>query len=358
MHQDLQAIRIDESKMWVHALTGKGEAKVELKPNCRDEKYLRMVREMLSTHALGSPGGYPVYLRRWTRMGEMREESLQGLLLLGESEAVVAVANSPELNEEVARRVWWAMPEADIARRMLRQRKIVESDIGKELAAFLVDYLPFEAEANDIVESVRLILQPGLVDDAIAKSLWLRASRKSAYYVGFLLTRPNDLFEQNSESPVYRDVRATLAVSPENRYAKIILHLLSSSGQGFLKTLMNTMDRLTDQHVTVLFLKAVQNYFSAVADTNATYREFAEIEQAIDQLLEQNDSKDLQKMASLGEPYKQWLRSILALSYVGESLVDPIFSQTDAIGSVMRKRLVPVTEPIRKHIHQFLAQQD
>ena len=61
--QNLQAVRIDESKMIVYALTGRGEAKVPLNPTCRDEKYLRFVREMFSTHALGSPGGYPVFLR-------------------------------------------------------------------------------------------------------------------------------------------------------------------------------------------------------------------------------------------------------------------------------------------------------
>ena len=33
LHQDLQAIRIDESKMIVYGLSDKGEAKVDLKPN-------------------------------------------------------------------------------------------------------------------------------------------------------------------------------------------------------------------------------------------------------------------------------------------------------------------------------------
>ena len=206
INQDLQAIRIDESKMVVHALTGRGEAKVPLNPTCRDDKYLRYVREMFSTHALGSPGGYPVFLRRWTRMGQMREESLEGLLVLGEPEAVVAVANSPELNEEVARRAWWAMPEADIARRMLKKSQIAESAIGKELAAFLVEFLPFEMEANNIVETVRLVLQPGLVDKDTLHNLWSRGARKSAFYVGFLLAIPNDLPEQSPANSTYDNV--------------------------------------------------------------------------------------------------------------------------------------------------------
>lgn len=356
MHQNLQAIRIDESRMLVYALTEKGEAKVALKPNCRDEKYLRLVREMFSTHALGSPGGYPVYLRRWTRMGEMREGSLQGLLLLGESEAIVAVANSPQLNEEVARRVWWAMPDADIARRILRQPKISGSDIGKELAAFLVDYLPFESEANNIVESVRLVLQPGLVDEATVKSLWSRAGRKSAYYIGFLLATPNDLPEQSLESPLYKSVINELGTEGKNIFASLIVRLLSPEGQSFLNTLLNTMDRLSDQQVTVLFLKAVQNYFQELpVESQAGHRDFSNIEETVNQMINEPSSEDLKQVIAKGETYKSWIESMLVLSLVGESLVDPIFSQTDAVGSVMRKRLRPVTEPITGYIQRFLS---
>ncbi len=62
----IEAIRLDESRMTLFALSQKGEAKVKLNPNCRDDSYLRKVRETLSSHVLGSPGGYPVYLKRWT----------------------------------------------------------------------------------------------------------------------------------------------------------------------------------------------------------------------------------------------------------------------------------------------------
>jgi len=36
--QKPQAIRIDDSRMIVYALTEKGEAKVQLNPNCNEEK--------------------------------------------------------------------------------------------------------------------------------------------------------------------------------------------------------------------------------------------------------------------------------------------------------------------------------
>ncbi|RKZ63491.1 MAG: sulfur reduction protein DsrS, partial [Candidatus Parabeggiatoa sp. nov. 3] len=72
----VQAIRIDESKMIVYGLSERGEAKIQLHPNCRDEQYLRWVRELISGYILGSPGGYPVYLKRWARMGQTKDDSL------------------------------------------------------------------------------------------------------------------------------------------------------------------------------------------------------------------------------------------------------------------------------------------
>ena len=125
-----QAIRINESTMTVHALSGRGEAEIRLNPNCRDEQYVRRVRELLSGHVLGSPGGYPIYLKRWTRMGQMRSESLDQLLLLGEPEAVVAAVCAPGLTDEQARRAWWIMQDSENARRMLANPGIARGEMA------------------------------------------------------------------------------------------------------------------------------------------------------------------------------------------------------------------------------------
>ena len=355
--QDLQAIRIDESKMIVYALTGRGEAKVVLNPTCRDDKYLRIVREMFSTHALDSPGGYPVYLRRWTRMGQMREESLQGLLLLGEPEAVVAVANSSQLSEEVARRAWWAMPEADIARRLLKNPQIARCDLGKELAAFLVEFLPFETEAQQIVESVQLILQPGLIDESTRLSLWSRATRKTAFYVGFLLAIPNALPEPRSASVRHPDIQTNLELLADNNvYARLMIELLSAEGQTFLATIEKAMNKLGDQQVTVLLLKAVQDYFNDIpSSTDRNLREFNDINMAVKKMLDSPSDEGLKAVLDIGPEYRELLDAMLCLSCVSESLVDPVFSQTDAVGSVMRKHLRPVMQPISDCLQRLIG---
>ena len=110
---NVKAIRIDESRMEVFGLTDEGEVKVPLNPNSRHEQYLKRVREMISGHVMGSPGGYPVFLQRWTRMGQTRNENLAELLMLGDPEADVAVVHAPGLSPVLAERAWWAMPEAE-----------------------------------------------------------------------------------------------------------------------------------------------------------------------------------------------------------------------------------------------------
>src|SRR3989339_244711 len=104
---EIQAIRIDAANMTIYGLSPRGTASVKLHPSGRSEQYLRTARELLAGFAIGSPrgdGGYPVYLQRWTRMGQARDKGLDRLLLLGEPEAVTSVAYSNGLTDELARR--------------------------------------------------------------------------------------------------------------------------------------------------------------------------------------------------------------------------------------------------------------
>lgn len=356
LKQDLRAVRIDESAMVVHALTGRGEAKVQLNPNCRDDVYVRHIRELFSTHALGSPGGYPVFLKRWTRMGQMRDQNLDSLLVLGEPEAVIAVAHAGGLTEELAKRAWWVMPTAEVARKMLENSNVAGSDFGRELANFLIEFLPFESEGQHVVESVRLVLQPGLIDDATRQSLWKKALRKSAYYVGFLYAGPDTIPEAVPEHPRKDEYQSLLRefVEQGNPIAIQFVSLLSDRGQSYLLTIEKAIEKIADQEVMVSLLKAIQNDFrkSWPRGFEAAGGDYPEsIDQKVTELLsDPSGCAELQQLIS-GVPQLQTpLSAMLKLSLVGEPLVNPIFSQTDAVGSVMRKRLRPVTDWLLENV--------
>jgi hypothetical protein len=348
----VQAIRIDESKMIVYGLTSRGEAKIQLHPTCRDEQYLRQVRELISGHILGSPGGYPVYLKRWTRMGQTKDDSLEQLLMLGEPEAVVAVVHAPGLTTELARRAWWATPDSDNARSMLRNEIVAQSEFGKVLAEHLVEYLPFEEEAIDIIESIRLILQPGLIDEQTRQKIWLKGRTKNAYLVGFLWTQPEDLPNPLPARTDADQIQTDLAqlVAKENNIAKQLLKVTSGGGQTFIDTCERVLRKPSNQEVVNTLFDVIAGYFENIRPDNYDddMNILTLIERASDFCETCQDTSSVERREVLAVlPEKQdMVRAMLILSGLRYSVLRPIFSRTDAIGSLMRKKLAPVTGQI------------
>ena len=345
-----QAIRIDESTMTVHALADRGEARVALNPNCRGEVYLRRVRELLSGHVLGSPGGYPVYLRRWTRMGQARSDSLEQLLLLGESEAVVAVVHAAGLTDEIARRAWWAMPVAENARQMLTRQSVVRGAMGPQLAEFLIEHLPFEEEARDVIDSVRIVLQPGLVSEQTRLALWRKGLQKNAYYVGFLLAVPDDLPEREGARADLAGLEGRLSSLGDrgNPAAVALRRLLSGPGQTFLRTVAEVLRRPANQDVINLTFDAVAAYLAAVRPPGDPDADLDGVLVEVQALLD-GRAVGTAALAGVRELIEAMpglmpdLRAALVLSRLGYPIVRPIFSRTTAIGSLMRRKLEPVT---------------
>ncbi|HED18495.1 MAG TPA: sulfur reduction protein DsrS [Gammaproteobacteria bacterium] len=355
----LYAVRIDESSMTVYALSDQGEASVKLNPAGRDDPYLKAVRELLSSQVLGSPGGYPVFLRRWTRMGQARDNSLEQLLLLGEPEAIVAVVHAAGLTDEIARKAWWAMPVADNARRMLENACVVTGMMGAELAEFLVEYLPFETEHRAMLETVRLVLQPGLIADELRDKLWRSAKRKNSYYVGFMDAVPDALPEPGKPRPDWQalEVRLQPLVNDGNPVAAQLCRCLSDRGQVFLQTAEAVTRKPNNQDVVVELLKSVQNYFAPVCPNSDSGADIETIISDADALLDVPavcpTTEAVQNVLAAVPECRNDVRALLALAWVGEPLVNPIFARTDAIGSVMRKKIEPVMTPLLQQIEQL-----
>jgi len=355
--QPLQAVRIDESKMRVHALLDKGEACVHLNPTCKDEKYIRLVIQFLSTHYLGSPGGYPVFLRRWTRMGQARGDSLEKLLLIGEPEAVVAVVHAAGLTNELARRAWWTSANADNARQMLEKENVVNGDMGVELALFLIEFLPFEEQQKAIIDSVRLILQPGLIDDELREDIWSRGKRKNSYYVGFLQQTPNDLPIEIAPHDKWEKLSTELQseIKDGNEYAELLCQSLSSKGQAFMHAAELVLKKPNDQDVVVALLNAIGAYFKLIQIEDIHCRDMQLLSSHADEVYKKNN-ESAEKILLVDSSLQPQLKAILCLSMVSETLVNPIFGMTDAIGSVMRKKIEPIVKPLLGYLHLLQLQ--
>lgn len=346
-----QAIRIHESSMTLYGLSDKGEAQIKLNPNCRDDQYLKRVKELLSGHVLGSPGGYPVYLQRWTRMGQMRDESLEQLLLLGEPEAVVAAVCAAGLTDELARRAWWAMEDAENARQMLGKTAVVEGGMGHVLAEYLIEHLPFETEPAKMIETVRLVLQPGLIDETGREDLWKKAQRRNAYYVGFLAAASAPIPESVPAHALYSQHATELQRLAEagNRLADLLGLVLSGTGQAYLETLARVYKKPSNQDVINISLDVVADYFAAA-------RSEGRVDMTFDELVEEAEAwlarpeQELEQLLVLSGEFHPRLRAARILSGLSYGVVRPLFRDSTAIGSLMRRKLEPFSKALMDEV--------
>ncbi|MBT9612939.1 MAG: sulfur reduction protein DsrS [Burkholderiales bacterium] len=345
----VQAVRIDSNGMRVFGLTEKGEASVHLHPNCRQDQYLKLVKQSLAEHALDSPEGYPVYLRRWTRMGQLRDDNLSKLLLTGEEEAVVAVVHAPGLTNEIARRAWWIMPTIENARRMLEKEDVARGEMGKVLADFLVEHLPFEEDDLAIMDTVRALLWFDLVDPAAEKKLWARGKQHGAYFIGFLEQRPHRLPNPLPARADYAAIHALLApfISAGNPYAQQLDQLLSGPGQTFLATCEAAMQRPGTHEIVSALLNTYGKYLETIRTTEDKARSMEEIIGRAVTLIDDDAPAALTPLLSTLPQLKPDLIALLTLAGVDQWAAYTVLRRTTAVNALLRTKLEPVFEPIQ-----------
>ncbi len=345
-----QAIRIDESRMILHALSDKGEMEIPLNPTCRDEQYIKQIREMLSMHVLGSPSGYPQHI--WSRMGHLNSENLEDLLLLGEPEAVVAIAYSEELTDDLARKAWWALEDAENARQMLRNSDVVNGHMGKVLAAWLIEFLPFETEAEKIMDTVQLVLQPGLVEDTVKADLWKRARRKNAFYVGFLAALPDELPEPAAPAAAWERLQDGLrAMAQDNPLAARLHRLMSPAGQAWLATLDKVLEKPGTQDVVNRVLDVTAGYFASARPEGPADATIEELREEAENWVTDPGNALVRQILDMEPGLSHGLVAMRVLSGSGYGVVRPVFGKSDAIGTLMRRKLQPVLDPYREYIN-------
>ncbi|MCF6190128.1 MAG: hypothetical protein L3J51_06610 [Cocleimonas sp.] len=354
--QDLKAIRINEGTMTVHALTDQGEAKIVLNPTTRDDQYLKIVKELFSLKITGSPGGYPIFLKRWTRMGHA-DNTLEHMLLLGEPEAVVAVVHAPTISHDIGVRAWWALPTTEVAIRLMEHPEVSNGELGKELAAYLMEFLPFEEKQVSIVNMVRLCLQGDLITQDEKEKLWARAKRRNPFYVGFLHAETTQIPLNKACCKNYAEISKTLKplIKADNVYAQTLSSLLCENGQAWLETIKLSLNKPVDQDVVISLFIAIGNYFKLPLHTlRLDKRGTRSVELALEhsqQVCSKPDNEQLKALLeSLDEQYHPLVEAMLVLAQMGEHTLIPIFSGNESVGTVMRKRLLPLTTPLLEKV--------
>ncbi len=323
-----EAVRIDTSGPAVVALVGERELRVELHPQGREDAYLLAVRRLLASLVIGHPGGFPVFIRRWLRGGQRENLRTADLLRLGEPEAVLAAAASPNVDATVARRAWWAHPEPTVARALLGNPALAAAALRGELAAWLVEHLPFEQDDSAAMATVRLIAAPGLLDPEARRRLWRRGLQRPACLVGFLQAAPDDLPEPRPARalPVATATVLDAACAAGNPWAGRLARALGGRGQAFLVACDAILDEPQHRDIVSPLLNLLGDW-CRVGD--AARPELAGLE------------AELEALARLGASE--------------EALCYPVFSRSTASGSLLRDKLREPLQPLREAIATLLG---
>jgi hypothetical protein len=266
-------------------------------------------------------------------MGQTRLENLEKLLLLGEPEAVTAVVNAEGLPLDMAQRAWWCLQNPEIARHLLGKESLTGTRLAQELVDYLWEHLPFEEEPLTIAKTVALILDTKMAPSENILHLWERGQRKHPILAGFLLADPNN---HPQPSPANDAIRQEMESASDLN--GLLTYLSSTAGQTFLQTAIKTLDRVMDQDLTTEIFKQCQRRFS-LADKGPS---LSTIEEAQDHCANRFSDKI---------PY-----ACLLLSTINDSMLNPVFSRTDASGSVMRKKIKPLLDPIKAAMRSLLPQ--
>ncbi|MCK7491242.1 MAG: hypothetical protein MZW92_05635 [Comamonadaceae bacterium] len=274
------------------------------------------------------------------------------LLLLGEPEAVVAVAHAPGLTDELARRVWWTMPTMEIARCMLARDEVAQGPMGRVLADFLVEHMPFEESADANLETIRLVLGAGLADAATRAMLWSKGQRQPHYYIGFLEQMADDLPQDAPARDDHAPAALQALAADGNPFAILLSRCLSASGQTFLKAAAEALAKPATHRIVYDLFDVIGAYFESVRPRHAAANDVDAMAAAAESRggLDEAQRGHADALLAALPQFAPQLRAMLFLSQLSQDAADQVLTRTTAVGPLMRRKLEPVIAPIAAHI--------
>jgi len=242
---------------------------------------------------------------------------------------------------------------------MLERPAVAQGEMGKVLADYLVEFLPFEEDHYKIIETIRFLLHTGLVTEETRNRLWKKGRNKNAYYVGFLEQTPDTLpypLPSRHDWETLKDALDRL-IQKENPFAQQMYKTLSGPGQTFLNACEDVLRQPATQDVVNVLLNALGTYFRALAPSLIPVSnpvigsQICAAQELCTALGEGNNQYPaLQELLTALPQLKAETCALLALSSVSSAMVQPIFARTTAIGTLMRTKMEPVTGPILQQI--------
>ncbi len=322
------AIRIDTYKLVVVGLNkDKKEQTIHLNPTIDSDKYIQAVQKLLAGKVLGNMGAYPAYLKRWSRMGQVNSTNLVALLKIGNIEAVMAVANSKNLSAEMLDLVWWCATntdqQAEIGRFLLTRDFVISHTVGRQIANYLLEFLPFTDDTVQLIDTINLLLQKGLISQQAKEKLWQQGRRKPAFLVGFIERMQGNLPNTDGTFAFRSNTQELECVNSEQ-------------GQILLKTIAYILKKINQEHILYRTLEVLGVYLSHPMIRPSNQIEVLQTQaQTVSEALGLTDEK---------------IKARLLLAGVSEKLVVDTISAHGLAGSAIRKKLNTVLTPIQAAI--------
>ena len=134
----------------------------------------------------------------------------------------------------------------------------------------------------------------------------------------------------------------------------MLAKVLSAKGQATIKTIEDALKKPGNQDVVVSLLAAVSKYFETILPQQFARDDISTICTQAETLCCGDNDEIKHVIAALNgdaEKVKKYLSAMTILACLSVDLVNPIFARSDAIGTVMRKKIKPVTDPVLEQLH-------
>jgi hypothetical protein len=200
-----------------------------------------------------------------------------------------------------------------------------------------------------VIATIRLILQPRLIDPEARDRIFRLGTHRNVYHIGFLEALPDELPDRLSARADHADYRARLAAlaAEGNAPAALLAKLLDSPGQTFLTVSETQLQHPVDKYTVAKLMDIVGNYFRPALGAQKPAREIGAAIAATEKLMNATDGEPTALLQAVPE-LREEIAAMLTLAHTGEALVTPIIAASTASGTLLRRKLEPVLEPLLK----------